>query len=86
MYAIEAAAREGDHSAIPRLIETLDADDPAVRMMAIATLERLTGRTYGYRYYDAPWDRREAIARWVEAYAPEIRSLHQVKRGTSMVD
>lgn len=67
MYAIEQAAREGDQSAIRDLIEQLDSDDPAVRLLAISALERLTGETYGYRQYDSPAQRREAIARWVAA-------------------
>jgi HEAT repeat protein len=67
MYAIEQAARSGDQSAIRNLIEELDSDDPAVRMLAISTLERLTGETYGYRQYDSVMQRREAIARWVAA-------------------
>jgi hypothetical protein len=67
MYAIEYAARNGDRSAIPRIIEQLDSDDPAVRSLAISSLYRLTGQTYGYRDYDPPRQRREAIGRWVEA-------------------
>jgi hypothetical protein len=68
MYAIEEAARSGDHSAIDSLIEQLDSDDPAVRFLAITTLQRLTGKTFGYRHYDDAAARREAIARWVAAY------------------
>ena len=67
MYAIEHAARVGDRSAICQIIEQLDSDDPAVRLLAIGALERLTGRTYGYRHFDPPQQRREAIDRWVEA-------------------
>lgn len=67
MYAITQAAREHDQSTIRDLIEQLDSDDPAVRLLAISTLERLTGETYGYRQYDPTWQRREAIARWVAA-------------------
>jgi hypothetical protein len=47
-------------------VEQLDADDPAVRFLAITTLERLTDETFGYRYYDSPWERRAAIDRWVK--------------------
>ena len=67
MYAIEQAARQGDQTAIRDIIELLDSDDPAVRLMAITTLERLTGQTYGYRHYDSTLERREAIARWIAA-------------------
>lgn len=67
MYAIERTARSGDSSEARRLVEQLDSDDPAVRMMAIGALERLTGTTHGYRHYDPPLERRAAIARWQEA-------------------
>ena len=67
MYAIEYAARDGDRTAIPRLVEQLNADDEAVRALAIASLERLTGQTKGYNDYDPIELRREAVARWVQA-------------------
>lgn len=67
LYAILDAARTNDHSAIPQLVEQLDSDDPVVRMAAIDTLKQLTGETFGYRYYDDTWTRREAIRRWVDA-------------------
>jgi hypothetical protein len=65
LYAIEQAATEHDQSAVPHLVEQLDADDPAVRFLAITALERLTDETLGYRYYDPPWERQVAIDRWV---------------------
>jgi HEAT repeat protein len=67
LYAIEQAVRDGDRSAIRRIVEQLDSDDPAVRFIAIATLQRLTGETYGYRDFDPEPVRREAIQRWVQA-------------------
>jgi hypothetical protein len=67
MYAIEHAARSGDRTAVRDIVQLLDSDDPAVRWLAIAALERLTGETYGYRHYDSTMQRRDAIARWVQA-------------------
>lgn len=67
LYAILDAARVNDRSAIPQLIEQLDCDDPVVRFAAINTLQQLTGETYGYRYYDDSFTRRESISRWVDA-------------------
>lgn len=67
LYAIERAARTGDITAAAHLVEQLDSNDPAVRLLAIAALERLTGETYGYRHYDPAHLRRPAIRRWVEA-------------------
>jgi len=63
--AILRAAERGDRSAIPDLIQRLDAADPAERMLAIRTLERLTNRTRGYRHSDPAPIREEAIERWV---------------------
>lgn len=84
MYAIEHAAREGDTTAIPRIIEALDSDDPAVRWLAILSLQRLTGETFGYRHYDPTLERRDAVARWIDAYARgafEIRPPTAVPSG-----
>ena len=67
LYAIEYAAREGDRSAIPQIVEQLDSDDPAVRSLAISALRQLTGETFGYRDYDPPELRRQAIDRWTNA-------------------
>lgn len=68
LMATEDAARSHDRAAIPRLIEGLSSDDPAVRFMSIHTLRRLTDdRTFGYRH-DAPaWERNQAAQRWVQA-------------------
>jgi HEAT repeat protein len=67
LYAIERAMKHGDRAAVPRIVEQLDSDDPAVRLLAIAALEQLTGETRGYRYDDPPWMREEAVRRWTEA-------------------
>lgn len=65
--AIVRAASTGDRSAIPDLVRMLESDDPATRMLAITTLERLTGETHGYVARDRASVRREAIVRWQEA-------------------
>ncbi len=70
-HAIEQAAHTGDLDAVPKLIEQLDADDPAVRMLAIDVLHRLTGETYGFHHYDPLPKRRAAIQRWVDAVQSE---------------
>jgi hypothetical protein len=71
LYAIEHAARTNDRTAIPRLVEELESDDPAVRFLAISTLHRLTGETHGYRDFDPPPVRAEAVERWRTAATPE---------------
>jgi hypothetical protein len=49
-----------------QLIISLDSVDPAARLFAIRTLERETGETFGYRYYDPDYRRAPAVNRWVE--------------------
>lgn len=65
--AIQTAAITGDFSAVSKIVEQLDSDDPAIRMLAIEALERLTGETFGYKHYEPVYVRREAIAKWVNA-------------------
>ncbi len=65
--AIEQAVRAHDLSAVPKIVEQLDADDPAIRMLAINALYRLTGETFGFRHSDPPHDRHAAIQEWVNA-------------------
>ena len=66
--AITAAAKTGDRQAIPHLIESLQNDDPVVRLAAIRTLEQMTGQTLGYDYAAPEWQRRDRIAAWVDWY------------------
>ncbi len=62
--AVAQAAREDDRQSIPYLIQTLESSDPAQRMLAIGTLERLTGQTLGYEYWAPDPVRRQSIDRW----------------------
>jgi hypothetical protein len=66
--AIVNAAASNDRRAIPDLIRMLESDDPATRLLAIATLERLTGERKGYDAADVPQARAEAIERWRKDY------------------
>ncbi len=65
--ALERAVRTGDLSAVPKIVQLLDSDDPAIRMLAIDALQRLTGETYGYRHHDPSYVRQAAIQQWVTA-------------------
>ena len=67
LHALGKAARTGDRSDIKRIVELLDSDDAAVRLLAISTLERLTGETFGYRHYDSRSEREASIQQWVNA-------------------
>jgi hypothetical protein len=62
--AIQGAARDKDYKAIPQLVRELDSDDPAVRFYAIQALQKLTGETFGYQFYDDASERRPAVRRW----------------------
>lgn len=81
LYATRQAAEEQDLSAIPNLIEGLDADDPAVRFMSINALRYLTGHDFGYHYYAPEWERAAAVERWVAAF--EAGELHVVEEDTA---
>ena len=67
--AIVHAATENDQTAIPDLVRLLESDDPATRLLAITTLERLTGETHGYIARDRSSNRAVAVKAWQDAVA-----------------
>jgi len=62
--AIVQAERLGDAKAFPYLVDRLTDSEADVRFFAIVALKRITGRGMGYRYYDSPAKRAEAVMRW----------------------
>lgn len=62
--AIKLAAQKDDRTAIPTLIDSLDDPDTAIRLAAIEALQKMTGQTFGYVYYDDDSQRRPAIMQW----------------------
>ena len=62
--AIKASVQAKDMSAVRQLVKDLDSDDPAVRFFTIQGLQRLTGETFEYRYFDDERERRPALERW----------------------
>ncbi|HRJ50541.1 MAG TPA: HEAT repeat domain-containing protein, partial [Phycisphaerales bacterium] len=74
-----------DASAVPGIVPLLESDDPAVRMVAIRSLERITGQTLGYDHSADEPERRAAAERWErwvsERYAPS--ALDDVTGGVS---
>lgn len=64
MAAITEAGMGEDESAIPDLIRMLESTDPGARLLAIRSLERLTGQTLGYDYAAPLWERSRAVERW----------------------
>ncbi|MEZ6233172.1 MAG: hypothetical protein R3B68_03180 [Phycisphaerales bacterium] len=66
--AIVLAAHASDRDSLRGLIQQLDSDDAAARLLAIRALERRTGQTLGYQHDDPPWRRDRAAAAWVAWY------------------
>src|SRR4051812_21874264 len=64
VLAIERAVGSRDMSVTPQLVADLNNDDPAIRMYAIGGLQRLTGQTFGYRYFDDEDQRKPALKKW----------------------
>lgn len=73
--AAVALAEAGDADAVDLLVNNLEHRDAAVRLYAILALERLTGETYGFEYYDPPAERSAAVSRWRAARAAGAVSL-----------
>jgi hypothetical protein len=67
--SIQDAAATGDRAAIPELIRSLDSDDPAERLLAIHTLQKLTGQTFGYDHSAPRPERMQAAQRWADWYS-----------------
>ena len=57
IQAVIRAGRTRDESVLPLLVERLEDRDEAVRMFAIASLERIAGTRRGYQYYGSPDER-----------------------------
>lgn len=64
MEAMVDAAAARDRAAVPGLITRLDSQDAGERLVAIKSLERITGKTFGYDYAGPATERAAAIARW----------------------
>ncbi|MBL4702719.1 hypothetical protein JYU15_01205, partial [bacterium AH-315-I18] len=73
LYAIRRAGQQRDRLAVRPLIERLNSDDAAERLMSIQSLERITATRLDYDPYAPAGQREEAITRWVEfAQSPEF--------------
>lgn len=68
MRAMHQAAVEQDEDAVLPLIKRLESDDPAERLIAIHTLERITGQTLGYDHAAPRQERAAAVQRWADWY------------------
>ena len=74
LYAIQRAGQTKDRSKIMPLIERLDSDDAAERLLAINALERITGTRHGYDPYGTAQQRVSAIDAWVD-YAKSSQNV-----------
>ena len=64
MAAASHAAEAQDRASVPEIVGMLSSDDPAERMVAIASLERLTGQRLGYEPTASSFSRQAAVERW----------------------
>lgn len=64
--AIHRAGQVRNTGAVPFLVDRLTDSQVDVRFFTIIALEKITGKTMGYRYYDPPGKRIEAVQRWRE--------------------
>lgn len=67
LHAISETAKSDDTLTLARIVEQLDSDDSAVRLMSITRLQRLTGETLGYHHYESRQNREMAVLKWVDA-------------------
>lgn len=63
---VQASSTDADPATLARLVEQLDSQDAAARMLAIRALEKRTGTTLGYNHTDPKWARQESIGRWIK--------------------
>jgi len=64
LEAVTVTAKQRDLAQVPTLIDRLDDEDPAVRLMAGSTLVSLTGHDTGYRPYASSEERQRQQATW----------------------
>jgi HEAT repeat protein len=83
LYAIRRAGAEKDRSALGHLVKALEREDPAVRLMAIEALQRITDTRLGYNPYAPPPARRKAVKRWEEALAEDRFAPEKETEGAS---
>ena len=68
LYAIRQAGDRKDWKDVPKLVEQLNSDDPAVRVFAIVALEEITNKQRGeYDPYGPLLARQKAIVEWKKA-------------------
>lgn len=64
ILAMRRDASDRSPTDVPKLVEDLQSDDPAIRFYAIEALRRITHDDFGYCFYDDADQRKAATARW----------------------
>jgi hypothetical protein len=77
ILGIKQAGETRDRAALPGLVASLDDEDPAVRLFAIAALEKFTGDRFGYEYYLDEEQRKPALAHWRDWLKQQEQPLQQ---------
>ena len=62
--AVVASAENPTEADLRGMVRALGSDDPALRTLAVAALERTAGERFGYDPWAPEAERREAIGRW----------------------
>lgn len=62
--AIVLAADQDDPQSLKMLVEKLESTDSVERMMAIRSLEKREGKTFGYQHAAPQPDRAQAVEQW----------------------
>lgn len=62
--AVVASANRPSEADLRGMVRSLESDDPALRTLAVAALERTAGERFGYDPWAPEAERREAIGRW----------------------
>ena len=73
--ALKSAVEQRDLSVAPQLVKDLESSDPAVRFYAIEGLQRLTGETFDYVYYDDRPQREAAVSKWKHWLSEQMSKL-----------
>lgn len=82
--AVVQAGRTRNPQAVPYLVDRLTDSEADIRAISIISLEKITGRTMGYRHYAPAPQRLRAAERWREWLdsgrpAPAARTQPQQK-------
>src|SRR5438046_10677977 len=76
ILAIRQAGDQKDVSAVRLLVDRLEDEDAAVRLFAIAALEKITGQRFGYDYGQSAELRAKSVKKWRQY----VRSAAQASR------